>query len=113
MKLLKHFSRFLFMAATSALAAGFTQASAAKPYKVVNTAQFMGAGGLDYVFADSADRRLYVARGPQVHVFDLDTLKEVGTVAGQGHGAVVDPATHHGFISSRAITMFDTKTLAI
>src|SRR5471032_768953 len=113
MKLLKHFSRFLFMAATSALAAGFTQASAAKPYKVVNTAQFPGTGGLDYVFADSADRRLYVARGPQVHVFDLDTLKETGTVTAGGHGAVVDPLSHHGFVSSRAITMFDSKTLEI
>ncbi len=100
------------MAATVALAvASFGQAFAAEPYKIVNTAQFMGAGGLDYVFADSAERRLYVARGPQVHVFDLDTLKETGTVTGQGHGAVLDPLSHHGFVSSRVIVMFDTKTL--
>ena len=51
------------------------QASAApQPYKIVNTAQFPGAGGIDYVFADSAGRRLYVPRGSEVLVFDLDTL---------------------------------------
>jgi DNA-binding beta-propeller fold protein YncE len=112
-------SRALLAAGLALLAsASFVQtasaaaADAAKPYKVINTAQFPGTGGLDYVFADSAERRLYVARGPQVHVFDLDTLKEVGAVAGQGHGAVVDPASHHGFVSSRPIVMFDTKTLA-
>ncbi len=99
--------------------AGFAQSvpatapAATAPYKIVNTAQFPGSGGLDYVFADSGDRRLYVARGPQVHVFDLDTLKETGTVAGSGHGAVVDPVSHHGFISSRAIVMFDSKTLEV
>jgi DNA-binding beta-propeller fold protein YncE len=113
MKHFKHLSRVLFVAATGMMAAsGFTQTSSAQPYKIVNSAQFMGAGGLDYVFADSADRRLYVARGPQVHVFDLDSLKETGTVAGQGHGAVVDPVSHHGFVSSKPIVMFDAKTLA-
>ena len=112
MKQFNHLSRILFAAATGVLATGsFVENAAAQPYKIINSAQFMGAGGLDYVFADSADRRLYVARGPQVHVFDLDALKEVGTIAGQGHGAVVDPATHHGFVSSRAIVMFDSKTL--
>ena len=95
-------------------AAGLAQtAPAATPYKVLTTAQFPGSGGLDYVFAASAGRRLYVARGPQVHVFDLDSLKETGTVAASAHGAVVDPASHHGFCSSRAIVMFDTQTLSI
>src|SRR5689334_21891912 len=28
-------------------------ASAAKPYKIINTAQTMGAGGIDYVYADN------------------------------------------------------------
>ena len=113
------FTRLSLAAGLALIAsAGFAQsvpaaAPAAAAYKVVNTAQFPGSGGLDYVFADSGDRRLYVARGPQVHVFDLDTLKETGTVAGSGHGAVVDPVSHHGFISSRAIVMFDSKTLEI
>ncbi|MEI6862325.1 MAG: glutaminyl-peptide cyclotransferase, partial [Verrucomicrobiota bacterium] len=110
------FSRALLAAGLALIASASLVRAAAPavpaPYKVVNTAQFPGTGGLDYVYADSTDRRLYVARGPQVHVFDLDTLKEVGTVAGSGHGAVVDPASHHGFVSSRPITMFDAKTLA-
>jgi len=97
-----------------ALGASTAFAQSATPYKIVKTAQFPGSGGLDYVFADSDGRRLYVARGPQVHVFDLDTdnLKELGTIAAQAHGAVVDPASHHGFCSSRAIVMFDSQTLA-
>jgi DNA-binding beta-propeller fold protein YncE len=109
MKYLNHLSRVLSMVGVAMLASsGFAQT--AVPYKIVNSAQFMGAGGLDYVFADSTDRRLYVARGPQVHVFDLDLLKEIGTIAAQAHGAVVDPVSHHGFCSSRAVVMFDSKT---
>ena len=44
--------------------------STAKPYKVLNTTQTMGTGGLDYVFADNDGRRLYVPRGTEVLVFD-------------------------------------------
>jgi DNA-binding beta-propeller fold protein YncE len=112
---MKHPSLLLFAAGLASFAtAGLAQtAPAATPYKVLTTAQFPGSGGLDYVFADSDGRRLYVARGPQVHVFDLDSLKETGTVAASAHGAVVDPASHHGFCSSRAIVMFDTQTLSI
>ncbi len=50
-------------------------APAAEPYKIVNSTQIMGTGGIDYVYADNDNRRLYVARGNQVLVFDLDTLK--------------------------------------
>ncbi len=114
-RLLLATSLALLVTANIAQAAAPAPAAAApaKPYKVLNTAQFPGTGGLDYVFADSADRRLYVARRPVVFIYDLDTLKEVGSVAASGHGAVVDPVSHHGFVSSNAITMFDTKSLAI
>jgi hypothetical protein len=33
------------------------------PYKVLDTAQLMGNGGIDYVYADSDGRRVYVPRG--------------------------------------------------
>ena len=83
-------------------------------YKIVNSAQHMGTGGIDYVCADSVGRRLYVPRGGQVLVFDLDTLKTVGTIpdAKGVHGAAIDPKSHHGFSSSNPVLMWDTQTLA-
>ena len=83
-------------------------------YKIVNSAQHMGTGGIDYVCADSVGRRLYVPRGGQVLVFDLDSLKSVGTIpdAKGVHGAAIDPKSHHGFSSSNPVLMWDTQTLA-
>ena len=87
-------------------------ASDAGPYKIINTAQTMGTGGIDYVYADSDGRRLYVPRGNQVLVFDLDTLKSAGTITNaRAHGVAVDPKSHHGFCSSSPVVMWDTKTL--
>jgi DNA-binding beta-propeller fold protein YncE len=83
------------------------------PYKVVNAARVGGDGGYDYVFADSAGRRLYVPRGDRIDVFDLDSLKPAGVIPGMKgvHGVAVDPASHHGFSSSLPVVMWDTGTL--
>jgi DNA-binding beta-propeller fold protein YncE len=95
--------------ATSALA---QTAPTGGPYKILHTTQTNGTGGIDYVIADSAGRKVYVPRGAQIMVFDLDTFDCVGAIAGTGgHGAVVDPKTHHGFSSSNPISMFDALTL--
>jgi DNA-binding beta-propeller fold protein YncE len=84
----------------------------ATPYKVLNTAQTMGTGGIDYVYADSDGRRLYVPRGDQVLVFDLDTLKPAGAIPkARARGVAVDPKSHHGFCSSSPVVMWDTRTL--
>jgi DNA-binding beta-propeller fold protein YncE len=95
---------------------GLAQAPATGPYKVIKTARVGGAGGFDYVFADVEGRRLYIARsGPtsRMTVFNLDTLEPAGEIATtNSHGAVVDPKSGHGFISSKPIAMFDAKTLA-
>ena len=86
--------------------------SAAKAYQIVNTTQLMGSGGIDYVYADSDGRRLYVPRGSQVLVFDLDTLKPVGAINNaRARGAAVDPKSHRGFCSSSPVVMWDTTTL--
>jgi DNA-binding beta-propeller fold protein YncE len=87
-------------------------ASANKPYKVLNTVQVMGTGGIDYVYADNDSRRLYVPRGNEILVFDLDTLKSAGTISNaKARGAAVDPKSHHGFSSSTPVVMWDSKTL--
>lgn len=89
-------------------------APAGHPYRVVNTAQTLGEGGIDYVFADSDGRRLYVPRGEQVLVFNLDTLKSVGAIPKtRARGAAVDPKSHHGFASSSPVAMWDTTTLEL
>ena len=89
--------------------------SSTGPYKVLKTVKVGGDGGFDYVYADSANRRLYIPRlGATGHVavFDLDTLDRVGEIANaSGHGATVDPGSHHGFVSSKPVVMWDAKTL--
>jgi DNA-binding beta-propeller fold protein YncE len=82
-------------------------------YKVVQMARVGGAGGFDYVYADSAARRLYIPRGNRVTVFDLDSLKPVGAIPDTPgvHGAGTDPASGHGFCSSNPVVMWDTRTL--
>src|SRR5215472_15142193 len=87
-------------------------AAATKPYSVIKTTQTMGTGGIDYVSADSDGRRLYVPRGNQVLVFDLNTLRSAGAITNaRAHGVAVDPKSHHGFCSSSPVVMWDTKTL--
>ena len=116
-----HIWRFLYLVGMGMLVStGLAQttpaasaASAAKPYKIANTTQVQGAGGIDYVYADNDGRRLYVPRGDQVLVFDLDTLKSAGVIPNaRARGVAVDPKSHHGFCSSSPVVMWDTKTLA-
>src|SRR5208282_6486269 len=89
-----------------ALGGVFALASAAfaqdaKPYSIVNSSQTLGTGGTDYVYADNAGRQLYIPRGSQVLVFDLDTLKSIGAITNaRAHGVAVDPKSGHGFCSS-------------
>jgi DNA-binding beta-propeller fold protein YncE len=87
------------------------------PYKVLSTKKVGGDGGFDYVTADSINRKLYVARsGPAGHVavFDLDSLASVGDIPNaSGHGAAIDTKYGHGFVTSKPVTMFDAKTLAV
>jgi hypothetical protein len=107
------FAAGIIIFASTALA---QTAPGAGPYKILKTAKVGGAGGFDYVYADSEGRRLYVPRsgqGARVAVFNLDTLEPVGEIANvNGHGAAVDPKSGHGFASSKPVAMWDTKTLA-
>src|SRR5436305_7983934 len=82
------------------------------PYKILKTTQTMGSGGIDYVYADNEGRRLYVPRGTQVLVFNLDTLEAAGSITNaRARGVAVDPVSHHGFCSSSPVVMWDSKTL--
>src|SRR5207247_8155662 len=104
----------LLLASTITLAAsaGWAQDG---PYKVQKTVKVGGAGGCDYVYADEAGRRLYIARSgptPRIAVFNLDTLEPAGEIAGSSaHGAAVSSKSHHGFGSSKPVVMWDTQTM--
>src|ERR1039457_3987532 len=77
------------------------------PYKVLKTANVGGDGGFDYVYADSAGRRLYVPRTgptPRITVFNLDTLESAGEIPNtSARGAAVSTKSHHGFGSSKPL----------
>jgi hypothetical protein len=94
------------------LLAGNVFAQTDTPYKVLDTTQIMGNGGIDYVYADNDARRVYVPRGGNTFVFDLDSHKYIGSITNVGgHGVTIDTATHHGFSSANKIAMFDTQTM--
>ncbi len=113
---LRNFSLILIVIA-AAMFASHSPAHGASagdaPYKIVQTSQLMGTGRIDYVYADSGNRHLYVPRGASVLVFDLDTLKPAGSIPGLmgGHGVAVDAVSGHAFSSSAPIIMWDAKTL--
>jgi hypothetical protein len=92
---------------------GFAQtAPAAKPYKVIQTTQIPAAGRIDYIAADSINRRVYSASGNVVNVFDLDTFKLVGSLPNaSGHGVALDPENHTGLVSGDNAVFFNTTTL--
>jgi len=96
---------------------GFAQtapaaAPAANPYKILATTQIPAAGGIDYVAADSVNRRVYSASGSVVSVFDLDTYKLVGSLPNaSGHGVALDPDNHTGLVSGTNAVFFNTQTL--
>ena len=107
-----------FALSIAAAFTGFAQDSPATgPYKLLKTAKTGGDGGFDYVYADAADRRLYVPRlGPAGHiaVFNLDTLEPAGDIPNtSAHGVAVSTKSHHGFATSKPVVMWDSKTLAV
>ena len=81
-------------------------------YKVLDTTQLMGNGGIDEFYADNDGRRVYVPRGGSTFVFDLDSHKYIGAITNiGGRGVAIDSKTHHGFSSSSPAGMFDTETM--
>lgn len=114
-------ARLLTTALVLALAPALATAQGAKeasgPYKVLKTEKVGGDGGFDYIFADVAGRRLYTPRGGQgghLGVFNLDTLKPAGDIAGLASGGVVvDPKSQHGFSNTKPVTMWDSQSLKV
>jgi DNA-binding beta-propeller fold protein YncE len=107
--------RILRFAAVALIA---TPLFAQAQYKVLQVKKVGGEGGTDYITADSANHRLYIARsgqgGGRLDVYDIDTLDPAGSMAiGNAHGATVDDKTGHGFATSNPVAMFDAKSAAV
>jgi hypothetical protein len=104
----------IFSAAAFLFAA--TPAPAGSGYHVIKTIPIGGEGGWDYVYVDSAARRVYVSRGTHVVVVDADTYAVVGDIPDtQGvHGIAIASDLGRGFTSNGradSVTIFDLKTL--
>jgi hypothetical protein len=74
--------------------------------------------GYDYLRADGAAHRLYVAHSTRVDVLDLPSGKKVGEITGiQGvHGIEVVPEFNKGYTTDgkdKTLTVFDRTTLAV
>ena len=86
-------------------------------YRVLARYKLRGQGKTSNVRVDSAARRLYVAHGDRVEVFNIDTGASVGTVSAKGSSDIVlAPDFKHGFISNgngASVTMFDPVTLKV
>lgn len=110
MKKLTHLSRVLL--GIGLLSGNVLAQDSTTPYKVLDMTQLMGNGGIDYVYADNDGRRVYVPRGGNTFVFDLDSHKYIGSITNVGgHGVAIDTATHHGVSSSSPPSLFDTETM--
>ena len=77
-----------------------------------------GGASFDYLTADSAGRRLYVAHSPNIDVFDLDKGEKLGSVEGVdgAHGAIVVADVKRGFATSgkkNALVVFDPVTFKV
>ena len=77
------FSLFARPVAAAVLLCGLlavpAQLAAQQPYKIVDTWKVGGEGGWDYLLADSAAHRLYLAHGMRVDVVDTQTGKHYRT----------------------------------
>jgi len=87
-------------------------------YTVVRTMVIGGDGGWDYVYADSAARRLYIARATRFMVVDLDSGKVVGEILDTpgAHGVAVVSDLGIGFTTNgreNTSSVFDLKTLKV
>src|ERR1700684_1092119 len=93
-------------------------AAVAADYKVVKTWKLGGDGGWDYLTADSAGHRLFIARGTRVMVIDTVSGKQVGEIPDTAgvHGVALDYDTGRGFASNGredTVSMFNLKSLAV
>lgn len=111
--------RSLMFAALIALGLSPAFAADATPhYKLAHSFVLGGDGGWDYLTYDPTGRRLFISRGTEVQVLDVDTGKLMGTIPDTNgvHGIALAPEAGKGFTTDGkddAVTVFDLKTLRV
>ncbi len=94
-------------------------ALAAQDWHQVNTFELKGPGAWDYLSADPADHRVFIARTTHTMVVNGQTGALIADIPGQqsAHGVALVPAVGRGFISDGggegSIVIFDLATYAI
>src|SRR5882762_8648011 len=97
----------------------FSAAASAQRYAVTNRIPFTGDQTYwDYLLADSSSHHLYVTRGNEVLILDLNTGKEVASIANlkRVHGIALAPELNKGFITDggdNAVVVFDVKSNSV
>lgn len=97
----------------------FSIAGNAQRYEVASSIPFSGAQTYwDYLLADASTHKLYVTRGNEVLILDLDSGKQVATIANlkRAHGVALAREFNKGFISDggdNAVVVFDLGSNAI
>src|SRR6185312_13065956 len=97
---------------------GWSIALNAQSYKIANRIPIPGDTGWDYMFADSANRQLYVSHGGDVEIVDLDSQKPIGKITGMNriHGIAAADDLNRGFIcdgGDNTVVIFDLKSHSV
>lgn len=98
------------------IARAATPAPGASGYRVIKTVSVPGDTGWDYLYVDSAARRVYISHGDHTVVMDADSYAIVGDIPDTKgvHGIAIASDLGRGFTSNGAsndVTIFDLKTL--
>src|SRR5579859_1954685 len=97
----------------------FSIAGNAQRYEVISSIPFSGDQTYwDYLLADPSTHNLYVTRGNEVLILELDSGKQVATIGNlkRVHGVALAHEFNKGFISDggdNAVVVFDLKSNAV
>lgn len=97
----------------------FPAAGNAQRYEVTSSIPFNGEQTYwDYLLADASAHKLYVTRGNEVLILDLDSGKQLATIPNlkRVHGVALAHEFNKGFITDggeNAVVVFDLKTNAV
>jgi DNA-binding beta-propeller fold protein YncE len=89
-----------------------------KPFFIKQTRIVGGVGNWDYLTVDPVARRLFIAHGPVVQVFDLDTGNLAGQVPGlrEAHAIALDDTGEFGYVSdgpADQVKVFNRRSLQV
>lgn len=97
----------------------FSVATYAQQFAVTGRIPFSGDQTYwDYLLADPSSHRLYVTRGSELLILDLESAKRVASITNlkRVHGVALARDLHKGFVSDggdNAIVVFDLQTNAV